>query len=88
MVRKTYSPEQIINKLREAEIHIHQGIPIAEARRKFSVTEQSQIEAGFSNLTLLNLTLYHWLVIKVYMLLSLCSLLYNINLSQEVTYMR
>jgi hypothetical protein len=52
MVRKTCSPEQIINKLREAEIHIHQGIPIAEARRKIGVTEQSQIEAGFSNLTL------------------------------------
>jgi hypothetical protein len=52
MVRKTYSPEQIINKVREAEINIHQGIPIAEARRKISVTEQSQIEAGFSNLTL------------------------------------
>jgi len=31
MVRKTYTPEQIINKLREAEIHINQGIPIAEA---------------------------------------------------------
>ncbi len=25
MVRKTYNPEQIINKLREAAIHINQG---------------------------------------------------------------
>jgi len=41
MVRKTYTPEQIINKLREAEIHIHQGIPIAEASRKIGVTEQT-----------------------------------------------
>ena len=41
MVKKTYSPEQIINKLREAEIHIHQGLPIAEASRKIGVTEQT-----------------------------------------------
>ena len=41
MVRKTYLPEQIINKLREAEIHINQGIPISEASRKIGVTEQT-----------------------------------------------
>ena len=41
MVRKNYTPEQIINKLREAEIQINQGIPIAEASRKISVTEQT-----------------------------------------------
>ena len=41
MARKTYIPEQIINKLREAEIHINQGIPIAEASRKIGVTEQT-----------------------------------------------
>ena len=41
MVRKTYTPEQIINKLREAEIHINQGIPIAEASRKIGITEQT-----------------------------------------------
>ena len=41
MVRKTYTPEQIINKLREAEIHINQGIPIAEANRKIGITEQT-----------------------------------------------
>ena len=29
MVRKNFTPEQIINKLREAEIHINQGISIA-----------------------------------------------------------
>lgn len=32
MVRKNFTPEQIINKLREAEIHINQGISISEAR--------------------------------------------------------
>ena len=41
MVRKTYTPEQIINKLREAEIHINQGISIAEASRKIGVTQQT-----------------------------------------------
>jgi len=41
MVRKTYTSEQIINRLREAEIHINQGIPIAEASRKIGVTEQT-----------------------------------------------
>ena len=41
MGRKTYTPEQIINKLREAEIHINQGITISEASRKIGVTEQT-----------------------------------------------
>ena len=41
MVRKTYTSEQIINKLREAEIHINQGIPIAEVSRKIAITEQT-----------------------------------------------
>ncbi len=30
-----------MNKLREAEIHINQGISIAEASRKISVTQQT-----------------------------------------------
>ena len=41
MARKTYTPEQIINKLREAEIHINQGISISEASRKIGVTQQT-----------------------------------------------
>ena len=41
MARRIYTPEQIINKLREAEIHINQGIPIAEASRKIGITEQT-----------------------------------------------
>ncbi len=41
MVRKAYTPEQIINKLREAEIHINQGIPISEASKKIGVTQQT-----------------------------------------------
>jgi transposase-like protein len=41
MARRIYTPEQIINKLREAEIHINQGISIAEASRKIGITDQT-----------------------------------------------
>jgi transposase-like protein len=41
MVRRSFTPEQIINELREAEIHINQGISIAEASRKIGVTQQT-----------------------------------------------
>jgi putative transposase len=41
MAKKTYPPEQIINKLREAEIHLSQGSSIGEASRKIGVTEQT-----------------------------------------------
>ena len=41
MVKKGYIPEQIINKLREAEIHLSQGASIAEASKKIGVTEQT-----------------------------------------------
>jgi len=41
MAKKIFTPEQIINKLREAEIQINQGIPIAEASRKIGITQQT-----------------------------------------------
>ncbi len=41
MIRKAYTAEQIINKLREAEVHISQGVPIAEASRKIGITQQT-----------------------------------------------
>ena len=41
MVRRNFTPEQTINKLREAEIHINQGVSISEASRKIGVTEQT-----------------------------------------------
>ncbi len=41
MARKAYTPEQIINKLREAEVLLSQGSNIGEASRKISVTEQT-----------------------------------------------
>jgi len=41
MVKKGYTPEQIINKLREAEILLNQGGTVGEASRKIGVTEQT-----------------------------------------------
>jgi len=41
MVKKGYTPEQIINKLREAEILLGQDSSIAEVSRKIGVTEQT-----------------------------------------------
>ena len=41
MVKKSHSPEQIINKLREAEILLNQGANVGEACRKIGVTEQT-----------------------------------------------
>ena len=41
MVRKSYTPEQIINKLREVEILLNQGANVGEACRKIGVTEQT-----------------------------------------------
>ena len=41
MVRKGYTPEQIINKLREAEILLNQGATVGEASKKIGVTEQT-----------------------------------------------
>jgi len=41
MVKKSHSPEQIITKLREAEILLNQGTTVSEAIRKIGVTEQT-----------------------------------------------
>ncbi len=41
MARKSYTPEQIINKLRQAEVLLSQGATIGEANRKIGVTEQT-----------------------------------------------
>ena len=41
MAKKGYPPEQIINKLREAEILLSQGQTIGEASRKIGITEQT-----------------------------------------------
>jgi putative transposase len=41
MVKKSHSPEQVINKLREVEILLNQGGNVREASRKIGVTEQT-----------------------------------------------
>ncbi len=41
MVRKAFKPEQIINKLREAEVLLSRGSTVGEASRKLGVTEQT-----------------------------------------------
>ena len=41
MPRKRYTPEQVINKLREAEVAISGGSTVAEASRQIGVTKQT-----------------------------------------------
>jgi len=41
MVRKGYTAEQVINKLREVEILLSQGATIGAASKKIGVTEQT-----------------------------------------------
>jgi putative transposase len=41
MVKKGYSPEQIINKLREAEILFSQGATLAVVLKKIGVSDNS-----------------------------------------------
>jgi putative transposase len=41
MVRRGFKPEQIIGKLREAEVLLSQGSTVGEASRKLGVTEQT-----------------------------------------------
>jgi len=41
MARRSYTPEKIINELKEAEILLSQGSSVGEAARKIGVTEQT-----------------------------------------------
>jgi len=41
MPKRRHTPEQIINKLREAEVLLSKGMKIAEVCRKIEVTEQT-----------------------------------------------
>ena len=41
MARKSYTPERIINKLREVEVLLSQGSTIGEAARKIGVTDMT-----------------------------------------------
>ena len=46
MAKRSYRPEQIIKKLREAEVLLRQGSTIGEATRKIEVTEQTYYRWG------------------------------------------
>ena len=41
LVRRAFKPEQIINKLREAEVLLSQGATVLEASRKIGVTDMT-----------------------------------------------
>ncbi len=41
MAKKRHTPEQVIHKLREAEVAIAEGGTVAEAARRIGVTEQT-----------------------------------------------
>jgi len=41
MSRRSYTAEQIINKLREAEVLISQGVAVGQASRQIGVTERT-----------------------------------------------
>ena len=41
MARRRYTPERIINKLREVEVLLSQGATIGEAARKIGVTDMT-----------------------------------------------
>jgi len=41
MARKIFTPEQIIRNLREAEIHIAEGMTAVQAARQIGVSEQT-----------------------------------------------
>ena len=41
MGRRTFTPEQIINKLRMAEVHLSQGETVGKASRRIGATEQT-----------------------------------------------
>jgi putative transposase len=39
MARKTYKPEEIVAKLRQVDVLVSQGRPVAEAVRSIGVTQ-------------------------------------------------
>ena len=49
MVRRSYKPEHIINKLRKAEVLFSQGSTVGEATRKIGVTEQTYYRLAKEN---------------------------------------
>ena len=48
MARRKHTPEQVINKLREAEVAIAEGGTVAEAARRIGVTSRPSTGGGAS----------------------------------------
>ena len=46
MARRSYAPERIISKLREAEVLLSQGSTVGGAERKIGVVEQTHCAYG------------------------------------------
>ena len=51
MARRRYTAEEIINKLREAEVGLANGLTVPEVSRKLSVTEQTLWGAKMSSVS-------------------------------------
>jgi len=54
MVRRSYTLGQIMGELREAEVHLSQGLSVGEASRKIGVTEQIHYRWRRVNLEIIN----------------------------------
>ena len=49
MLTKRHTPEEIVSKLRQVDVMVAQGQPVAAAVKKIGVTEQSCAPAAFSH---------------------------------------
>ncbi len=60
MGRQTYTPEQIINKLRVTEVLLSQGSSAGEASKRIGVTEQTlRLRSGQAPLSLAQRVWWH-----------------------------
>ncbi len=50
MAKRRHTAEQIISKLREAEVILAQGLPLAKVVRELRITEQPYFSIGSRNL--------------------------------------
>ena len=62
MAKKRHTPEQVINKLREAEVAITEGSTVAEAARRVGVPDhiRSDNEREFTARAVLQALFYSW----------------------------
>ena len=50
MARRSYRPDEIINKVREAEVLLSQGATVGEAARKIGVTDETYYRLARENM--------------------------------------